>query len=135
MSPKLTTCYNITGGPLRLQNTFTLYKKKHLAVWQTTQRGKKYKEITLFKRQTYFLFKVPLLCLPSSKVFVVPCDHICKGPIGIALTLSIVWFVGSFTLSFLTVCVCVCHCRSSKKKCVNAFESLCPEEMDPKVRL
>ena len=82
-------------------------KKKHLAVWQTTQRGKKYKEITLFKRETYFLFKVPLLCLPSSKVFVVPCDHICKGPIGIALTLSIVWFVGSFTLSFLTVCVCV----------------------------
>ena len=108
MSPKLATCFNITDGPLRLQYTVTLYEKKHLAVsWQTTQRGKKNKEITLSKRQIYFLFKVPLLCLLSSKVFIVPCDHICKGSIDIALTFWFVWFVGSFTLLFLTVCVCV----------------------------
>ena len=104
MSAKLATCFNITDGPLRMQNTVTSYEKKHLAVWQTTQRGKKNKEITLSKRQTSFLFKVPLPCLPSSKVFIVPCDHIYKGPIGIALTF---WFVGSFTLLFLTVCVYV----------------------------
>ena len=41
MSTKLATCFNITDGPLRMQNTVTLYEKKLLAVWQTTQRGKK----------------------------------------------------------------------------------------------
>ena len=133
MSPNSPPVLTLQMGPYGCRIRSHCTKKKHLAVWQTPQRGKKYKEITLSKRQTSFLFKVPLLCLPSSKMFVVPCDHICKGPIGIALTFRIVWFVCSFTLSFLTVCVC--HCRSSKKKCVNAFESLCPEEMDPKVRL
>ena len=34
-------------------------KKKHLAGWQTTQRGKKNKEITSFKKLINFLFKVP----------------------------------------------------------------------------
>ena len=33
-----------------LQNTATLYKK-HLAGWQTTQKGKKYKEITSLKKK------------------------------------------------------------------------------------
>ena len=47
--------------------------KKHLAGWETTQWVKKNKKTTSFKKLISFLFKVPLRCLPSSKVFE-PCD-------------------------------------------------------------
>ena len=50
--------------------------KKHLAEWQTTQRGKKNKEIASFKKLTTFLLKVPLHHLPSSKVLFVSCDRL-----------------------------------------------------------
>ena len=60
-------------GPML--NMVTWYKK-HLAGWQIMQWSKKNKEITSFKKLISFLFKVPLLCLPSSKVVFVPHDCI-----------------------------------------------------------
>ena len=59
-----------------LHDTVTWYKKKHLAEWQTTQRGNKNKEITSFKKLISFLFKVPLRLLPSNKVIFVSCDRL-----------------------------------------------------------
>lgn len=53
-----------------------MIRKKHLAEWQTTQRGKKNKEITAFKKLISFLFKVPLRLLQSSKVIFVSCDRL-----------------------------------------------------------
>ena len=48
---------------------------KHLAGWQTTQWVKKNKKSTSFRKLISFLFKVPLRCLPSGKVFE-PCDSL-----------------------------------------------------------
>ena len=51
--------------------------QKNLAGWQTTQRDKKNKEITSFKKLKSFLFKVPFRRSgPSNKVLFVPCDNI-----------------------------------------------------------
>ena len=69
-----------TKGPL--QTAVTWYKKQ-LAGWQTTQRGKKNREITSFRKLIYFLFKVPLRRLPSGKVFFLYTmwPYSAKGPI------------------------------------------------------
>ena len=53
-----------------------MIQKKHLAEWQTTQRGNKNKETTSFKKLISFLFKVPLRLLPSNKVIFVSCDRL-----------------------------------------------------------
>ena len=65
-------------GPML--NMVTWYKK-HLAGWQIMQWSKKNKEITSFKKLISFLFKVPLLCLPSSKMFLYHVTVFCKGSI------------------------------------------------------
>ena len=55
-----------------LLNMVTWYKNTLLdGIYNTL--GKKSKEkVTSFKKLVSFLFKVPLHCLPSSKVFFVP---------------------------------------------------------------
>ena len=51
-----------------LHETVTWYEK-HLAGWQTRQRGKKNKEITSFNKANILSFQGPLRRLPSNKGF------------------------------------------------------------------
>ena len=44
--------------------------------WMANEGKTENKAVTSFKKLISFLFNDPLRCLPSSKVFFVPCDHI-----------------------------------------------------------
>lgn len=68
------------NGPFA-RNGHIWNKKTLLMANDQTQGGRKNRGYIIHKaKKTSFLFKVPLLCLPFSKVVFVPVSVLCKGP-------------------------------------------------------